>query len=206
MNEAERVVATARDHLLERGILDFSLRGLARELEMTAPALYRYFPSKTVLLEAVVERSFDVLDGCLLGGLAGGDAHDRLARVAHGYLRFGLDHRRDFAVLALLPAAFGAARLSRVLESRETATFRFWTDRVRDAMDADVLRPGAPEEIAALLRSVAHGLISLYLRGALDVDDDRTFEALFWASGIRVMEGLAGGAWSRDTLPEVVPR
>src|SRR5690606_22364567 len=97
-----RVIEVARDHLLDRGLLEFSLRALARDLGMTAPALYRYFPSRTALLEAIAERSFDLLDARLVEALAGFGPHDRLARAAHGYLRFGLDHPRDFALLALL--------------------------------------------------------------------------------------------------------
>lgn len=204
MTTPERVIEVARDHLLDQGILDFSLRALARDLGMTAPALYRHFPRKSSLLEAVAARSYDLLDEHVMGGLRGEGAHDRLAGVAHGYLRFGLDHPRDFAVLALLPGAFGAASLPEALLDREAATLRFWTDRVRDAVHAGVLRDESPEAVAGLLRSMAHGLISMYLRGALDAEDDRAFEQLFWASALRVMEGLAGASWNRDGLPKVV--
>lgn len=204
MTMPARVIEVARDHLLDRGLLEFSLRALARDLGMTAPALYRYFPNRTALLEEIAERSFDLLDARLMEALAGSGPHDRLARAAHGYLRFGLDHPRDFALLALLPGAFGSLPLSEGLRGREAATFQFWTDRVREAMEAGVLVAGPPEEVAAALRSMAHGLISLHLRGTLEAADRPAFEALFWASGIRLMEGLAGPLWNRAALPDVV--
>lgn len=204
MTAERRIVEAARDHLLERGILDFSMRGLARNLGMTAPALYRYFPGKTELLVAVAERSFDLLDERLFRGLQGADADDRLARVASGYLHFALDHPRDFAVLSMLPGAFGTDQLPPEILRREEATFRFWVDRVREAMAAGVLQAAPPEEVAALMRSVAHGLVSLHLRGALATGDRASFESLFWASGIRMLEGIRGPGWSRERLPSTV--
>lgn len=184
--------------------MDFSMRKLARTLGMTAPALYRYFPSKGDLLQAVAERSFDLMDERLFRALQGADAHDRLARVASGYLHFALDHPRDFAILSVLPGMFGMDHLPPALERREAATFRFWVDRVREAIAAGVLNPAPAEELAALLRSLTHGLVSLHLRGAFPTVDADSFEALFWGSGVRVLEGVRGPNWRPDALPPVV--
>lgn len=200
-----RVEAAARDLLLERGVHDFSMRALAKRLGVTAPALYRTYRGRDDLLIAVVERSYDLLHDKLFLGLQGRDAHERLATVAHGYLTFALDHPRDFAMLSLLPGAFGLDRLPRTLREREVMVLRAWTDRVRDAMDAGILRAGDPEEAAILLWSSARGILELHLRKGLSGERAGAYvRALYWRCGIALLEGIRGPAWSRDVLPPIV--
>ena len=48
------ILATARRVLVEQGADGLALRAIAREMGMTAPALYRYFPSREALVEQLV--------------------------------------------------------------------------------------------------------------------------------------------------------
>ena len=48
----QEILQTARKLLVEDGPAAISLRAIAREMGMTAPALYRYFGSHDELLEA----------------------------------------------------------------------------------------------------------------------------------------------------------
>jgi len=58
----EEIHATARRLLVERGQHEaLSLRAIAREMGMTAPALYRYFDSHEALVEALVGELYDEL-------------------------------------------------------------------------------------------------------------------------------------------------
>src|SRR3954466_11573929 len=52
---------TARRVLVEQGGSGFALRAIAREMGMTAPALYRYFDSRENLVEHVVADLYDEL-------------------------------------------------------------------------------------------------------------------------------------------------
>jgi AcrR family transcriptional regulator len=52
------ITATARQLLIEQGPEAVSLRAIAREMGMTAPGLYRYYPSREDLLRAVVAEIF----------------------------------------------------------------------------------------------------------------------------------------------------
>src|ERR1700761_3177 len=56
---------TARRVLVEQGGDGFALRAIAREMGMTAPALYRYFDSREDLVEHVVADLYDELTGAL---------------------------------------------------------------------------------------------------------------------------------------------
>lgn len=52
------IKATARQLLIEQGPEAVSLRAIAREMGMTAPGLYRYYPSREDLLRVVVAEIF----------------------------------------------------------------------------------------------------------------------------------------------------
>jgi len=57
----ELVIATARRHLEADGLGRFSLRAVARDLEVTAPALYAYVSSKEELVALVAAAHFEAL-------------------------------------------------------------------------------------------------------------------------------------------------
>jgi len=79
---SQEIVQTARKLLVEQGIAAVSLRAIAREMGMTAPALYRYYDSHEELIRHVVADIFTELAGFLhteikaaeRDFLAGGDA------------------------------------------------------------------------------------------------------------------------------------
>jgi AcrR family transcriptional regulator len=89
---------TARRILVAEGPDGLSLRAIAREMGMTAPALYRYFPSREQLVEALIADLYDELTATLTaaggitdgapgdpaGGAAGGAAGDPVSRAARG--------------------------------------------------------------------------------------------------------------------------
>src|SRR3954468_13040624 len=52
---------TARQVLVDQGVDGLALRAVAREMGMTAPALYRYFSSREDLVENVVADLYDEL-------------------------------------------------------------------------------------------------------------------------------------------------
>jgi AcrR family transcriptional regulator len=71
----QEIIETARRLLVEQGIAAVSLRAIAREMGMTAPALYRYFTSHEELLRHVVASIFtEISDHVRAAVDAAGDA------------------------------------------------------------------------------------------------------------------------------------
>ncbi|HEX9032007.1 MAG TPA: TetR/AcrR family transcriptional regulator [Streptosporangiaceae bacterium] len=58
---SQEIIQTARQLLIEEGVAAVSLRAIAREMGMTAPALYRYFGSHEELIQHVVADVFTEL-------------------------------------------------------------------------------------------------------------------------------------------------
>ena len=120
--EGERLradIVDAADALLaEAGSSDrLSLRGIARSVGITAPAIYAHFATKDELLAAVLERRFgwlaDALRAAEPGGADAGGAGragesrdeesgaalETVRARARAYVRFGLEHPAHYAAL-----------------------------------------------------------------------------------------------------------
>lgn len=100
------IVRTAVELIDELGVREVSMRRLGRELGVEGMALYRYFPSRDSLLDAVVEAVIDEL-------YADPDVHmlpldgwqEYLRKLAHGVRRMALRHPQVFPLIATRPPA-----------------------------------------------------------------------------------------------------
>jgi AcrR family transcriptional regulator len=99
---AAAITRTARRALVEQGAEGLSLRAVARDVGLTAPALYRYFPSRDDLLGQLVADLYDEVSDELERHRDAVAAHDtvgRLLAVSRGFRAWALAHRREFALL-----------------------------------------------------------------------------------------------------------
>ncbi|MGY1806875.1 TetR/AcrR family transcriptional regulator [Blastococcus sp. SYSU D00669] len=97
---------TARRVLVEHGGEGFALRAIAREMGMTAPALYRYFASREDLVEHVVADLYEELVAELEAARDAADpatAPVQLLACARAFRRWAIGHQQEFGLL------FGAA-------------------------------------------------------------------------------------------------
>jgi hypothetical protein len=101
----EEIKQTARRLLVEEGPGDVSLRAIARDMGMTAPALYRYFGSHEDLLRSVVGDIFGELADEIHAAIAsaaaasGGDPGYKVAEACRAFRRWALAHRPEFALV-----------------------------------------------------------------------------------------------------------
>ena len=92
----------ARALLVEHGRDAVTLRAIAREVGITAPALYRYYDSREDLLRSLAEDVCADLAAELDRGLAGVDEQDVAAQVfavCRGFRRWALAHPQEFALV-----------------------------------------------------------------------------------------------------------
>jgi AcrR family transcriptional regulator len=93
---------TARRVLVEHGGEGFALRAIAREMGMTAPALYRYFDSRENLVEHVVADLYDELCAHLEAARDTADPATpavRLLACGRAFRRWAITHHQEFALL-----------------------------------------------------------------------------------------------------------
>lgn len=98
--EAE-IKAAARSQLADLGADGVSLRGIAREMGMTAPAIYRYFDSLDGLMAALCADFFgevaDAIDTALAE--AGSDLPARLHAAIRSFRQWAVDHPAEFTMM-----------------------------------------------------------------------------------------------------------
>ena len=98
----EEIKAVARAQMAAEGTAGVNLRAIAREMGMTAPALYRYFASRDDLVTALVVDAYDALADAMEAAVeaAGPGRHAERVRAAFGAFRaWGLAHPTGFALI-----------------------------------------------------------------------------------------------------------
>ena len=200
------ILACACELYLKDGLEGFSMRKLARAVGVTAPALYRHYESKERVLLDVVGEAYERLSQHLYRALKGRTPAERFRMAGEGYLDFALENTRLYEVLFASPDFMGMDDVPEELESQACALGQFWNDRVRECVDSGILRAQDPHAVGQTMWAHAHGLISLYLSGMLQADEDE-FRSMYRSSGNRMMVGLAVPEYARDHLagPHAVP-
>ncbi|WP_405136913.1 TetR/AcrR family transcriptional regulator [Nocardia sp. NBC_01388] len=99
----------ARSLLVEQGPDAITLRAIARELGVTAPALYRYYESRDQLVAAVRTDVCGDLAADLEAAVAGlpDDAGVRFFAVCRGFRSWSLAHAREFTLVFASPTVAG---------------------------------------------------------------------------------------------------
>ncbi len=92
----------ARTVLVEQGAEGLALRAVAREMGMTAPAIYRYFDSREHLLEQVVADLWTELCDAIeadLAELSQPTVAAKLMRASRTFRAWASTHRQEFGLL-----------------------------------------------------------------------------------------------------------
>ena len=100
----DEIKETARRILVANGPEEVSLRAIAREMGMTAPALYRYFGSREDLIRHVVGDIFseiadDIRAAAMEAAQASDDVTAKLIAACRQFRRWALTHREEFGLL-----------------------------------------------------------------------------------------------------------
>lgn len=92
----------ARRQLVTGGPTAISLRAIARDMGMTAPAIYRYFPSLDALIAALVDDLIDELCQCVQAARdssAEDDPASQMMEMARAFRRWCLAHPAEFTLM-----------------------------------------------------------------------------------------------------------
>jgi AcrR family transcriptional regulator len=201
--QREKILACACELYLEDGLEGFSMRKLAKQVGVTAPALYRHFESREHVVTDVVREAHREFTGALYRALVGRTPLERLFMAAEGYLDFALKHPRWYQLLFISPEQLGMEALPEDLEAQGCAIHQFWVDRVRECMDAGLLVEADPEKTSLTMWAHAHGMLALYHHGHFRWDEE-TFRAQFEESGARMMRGVATDEFAAELTARYV--
>jgi len=160
----EEILEAARRIVQERGFEGLAMRALGREVGVTAPTLYDYFPSKEAVVGALflqgialLHEAFDEAEATSQPGF------ERLRAIFFAYRRFGVEHPDLYQLM------FG--RIDPSFRPDEAAIERASTiparacDAVEAAMDLGEIRRGDVGQIMNAIWVMAHGHVMLEING-----------------------------------------
>jgi len=175
----------------ENGVNALSVAALARSMAMSAPAVYRYFPSRDALVAHLITRSYEQLVAAMSEGMDGRrrTPRSRVRQIVVAYRDWALRYRRRYGMLFGEPPGEIAAEIvaesplnmamtqlvDLLTEVADTAGVGTSGDRTLDrqlrvwarAMD----RPSTAPRIARaaiVIWTRVHGIVSLELTGMVD--------------------------------------
>lgn len=157
------LVAAGLKALETTEVVELSLRQLAREVGVSATAVYRHFPDKQALLRALADEGITRLGEAqqLAAGSAQNEA-EAFAATGRAYVRFALAHPALFRLVfshcePLGDTVFGQSLAARLLQ-----------DQAGLATGND---PAATRRLMIQAWAVVHGLAMLMLDGQLPAED-----------------------------------
>ena len=100
-SRSDEILAAAREQLAAEGLSGFSLRAVARRLELAPNTLYTYFPSLDDLITALLLDAFASLVATLEGaGAADADScAERFRALCHAYRTWAVAHPTDYDLI-----------------------------------------------------------------------------------------------------------
>lgn len=187
----DRILAASASLFLQRGGDTLSMRRVADRIGVTATAIYRHFPGRAQLVEAVIEHAFGVFEHFLLAALPPrGSGRAQLGRFARQYLEFVIRKPRLFEVLFLRRRP-GLRRFPDDFVQRPSRAFDLLHAAVRSGMASGALRSDIDSrELALAVWNFAHGFAAQYWVGRFG-DDVMQVRRLYHRQFDLLLEGLA---------------
>jgi AcrR family transcriptional regulator len=98
----DEILEIARRHMAEQGAAALSLRAIARELDVTAPALYRYFDNRDALITVLIVEAYTTLAAAIeaaANAKASETIGEQLLAAMMTYRDWALAHPQDYALV-----------------------------------------------------------------------------------------------------------
>ncbi|MDH3627421.1 MAG: TetR/AcrR family transcriptional regulator [Acidobacteriota bacterium] len=173
MNELkERIAAAAHELFTEHGPEGVSMRKIAQQVGVTAPAIYRHYKDKGELLDGIINDGLEKLQSRLAPALEAATPLERLRRMGDAYLDFAIEQPTFFDYAFMTPKR-SSGSISEELQRHDRRIFRHAIEQVTHCIHDGTFGPSDPIEVAIRVWSTVHGLITLFRTGRLGLGDDQ---------------------------------
>ncbi|MCX4025275.1 WHG domain-containing protein [Endozoicomonas sp. SM1973] len=167
-NLRSAVLAAALTRLISEGPEKLSLRGLARDVGVSATALYRHFSDKDTLLVTLAKEGFDCLTKAVIAAQqqADGPAESLLA-AGQAYVEFALTHPQQYRLMFGRYFCGENTDPPEALDTAANQAYQVLVSIIEQGIAAKqfTAKPAKMHAVAAW--SMVHGLASLLIDGLL---------------------------------------
>ena len=154
----ERIVDTAKEIVRTEGHERLSVRGLARQLDVTAPAIYDHMESKDAVLRAVAASGYDELRTAY--STTADTAIERMRERAIAYVEFARTRPELFRLMFMFRPNAIAIEADNELGAA-TDVFETGVDDVRQAIADGSLVDRDPIQVTLTLWAAIHGVATV---------------------------------------------
>lgn len=185
---AATILMAARKILDREGIAAVAMRPVAERVGITPMAIYRHYPDRASLLNAIADEGFQELAARVQALQLRGGVEHRLMQVSAVFLDAALEFPNLYHLMFLVPRE-GARVYPKDFKAGRSPTFNPTVKILEEAMRAGELRSDDPVEIAFELSALSHGLFVLYFGGRV-AQTEKQFRVVFQRSFRRYLNGL----------------
>ena len=185
---SEKIANAARQLLEREGADAVTMRRVAEAVGITAMAVYRHYPNRAGLLNALADEGFEELALRLERLKPKGNTRDKLEAIMNVFLDHALEKPRLFELMFLKPRE-GARRFPEDFRAGKSPTANPSARVLKEGMDAGVLRRDDVWEIVFETGALLQGMIMLYLGGRMSLSE-KEFRKFCRRSFERYMYGI----------------
>jgi AcrR family transcriptional regulator len=164
----QKIAIAALQLLEQEGVEAVTMRRVASAVGVTAMALYRHYPDRAGLLNALSDAGFADLTARLKAARLTGDIEAKLIKILDVTLNHALENPRLFELM-FLERREGARQFPRDFKAGRSPTANITMDLIQEGMDTGVFRKDDAVEIVFEMGALLQGLIMLYLGGRTDM-------------------------------------
>ena len=187
---SSKIAAAARRLLEREGAAAITMRRVAEAIGITPMAIYRHYPNRAALLNALADSGFAALAEALAEKSFTGTPDERLLDMMDTYMEFSIGNPRLFELM-FLDKRPGARRFPEDFIAGHSPTANLVADVIAEGMKSGHFGKDDLWEITFNLGALAHGLTQLYLGERIDATPAR-FRALYRRAFRRFFHGIHG--------------
>lgn len=184
MTTRERIFLAARTAFERDGLDGLSMRTVAKDAGLSTMAIYRHFPTKDSLLDALMLDGFDAWEA-RVAALDEADPLVWLEQLLDAFLAFSIEDPHRFDAAFLLRAS-GAKQFPDDFAGGSSRVISRITARIDEAKTRGLMRDAPSLDIALTLSALAQGLVSMDRAGRFSGPDQfRDIYRMAIANGLR---------------------
>jgi AcrR family transcriptional regulator len=184
----QKIAGAARKLLDQEGAEGVTMRRVATAVGITPMALYRHYPNRHGLLNALADAGFIELTAKLAGLRLTGEVDRQLLKILDVFLDHAFDNPKLFELMFLTKRE-GARQYPEDFRTRRSPTANVSADVISRAMETGYLRKADVWEIVFETGALIQGLIMLYLGGRVAMSPSK-FRAFCHRSFGRYLNGI----------------
>lgn len=164
----EKILDISRHLLYNEGHSSLSMRGIAKEVGVSATSIYLHFDNKDHLLHTLIEESVEELSVSIEKRVdQDSDVITQFEAIIRGYTDFALNHPEKYQIIYMVRSE-AMARYPKEKFRRARRCYELLVKVIQSGVKSELMEEDDPLTAAYSIWGQLHGIISVVLNQRLD--------------------------------------